>query len=276
MKTLEEVGYIASRPLELAFNFLASEAPYSGARTVLLEGPPGSGKTAFGEAVSRALGARFVYGLLHEWSGPEDLFNGVNVGAVVRGEGDVEEPGVLLQAARLSQSGRCVLLLDEVDKASPAVEALLLDWLQSGRVPVRPGVHEVARLDRVAVVITSNGYRPLSGALLRRCRRVVVPALPAEVEREILAKKTGAPVGLVKVLQRAGTGVAQAEGGPVSVQELGNALTELLDSAESLEDVRFILQAWLPKTQEGMFYLASPDGQEAIRRVWAEVAQARK
>lgn len=131
MKGLKEVGYYASRPLELAFGFLASEALYSGARAVLLEGVPGSRKTAFGEAVASALGAALVYGLLHEWSGPEDLFHGINVGAVVRGEGDVEEPGVLLQATQLSQTGQVVLLLDEVDKASPAVEALLLDWLQS-------------------------------------------------------------------------------------------------------------------------------------------------
>ena len=43
--------------------------------------------------------------------------------------------------------------LDEMDKAPESFEALFLDWLQTGRVPGKPGEHLYTNLDRFGVVL---------------------------------------------------------------------------------------------------------------------------
>jgi MoxR-like ATPase len=267
-------GYIPSPELQLAARALLSHRN-GGAAALLLTGPPGAGKSAFAEALARAIGAELVVCQLHAWSDADELFVGVDVASAVAGDAEhVRQDGVLARVARIAeQRDRVVLLLDELDKASEHTEALLLDWLQSGRVPIRPGVHLRTRLDRVMVVATSNDQRPLSEALMRRFRRVEMRPLPLEVIERIVGDRSGAPKGVVTLGVRAAQEVARAEGNSaLSPQEIAHAVREAWEIATSAQEVRMVLAAWAART---------PAGREAARRsalipaLWAEIKRGR-
>src|SRR5262249_24851564 len=81
-----------------------------------------------------------------------------------------------------------VLLIDEIDKADPEVEAFLLEVLSDFQVSV-PELGTLKARNRPAVVLTSNRARDLSEALLRRCLHLFVDFPGAEKEAEIIALK---------------------------------------------------------------------------------------
>lgn len=174
-------------------------------RQVLLTGQPGTGKTAFSAYIAEQMEAKDLYFLCHAWVSDEDLFNVLDIAALAVGIQEREQAwthGILRQAAEASQSGKVVLCLDEIDKTSPKVEALLLDFLQTGRVPLPDHRLIQARQENLVVILTSNGQRQLSDALLRRVFRMEVPFLPAHVEHDLLRKSTGAAMPLIKAVHR--------------------------------------------------------------------------
>jgi len=272
-KQLLSVGYEARREELLALAG-ALQAQGGGARALLLEGPPGCGKTAMAESTAKALDAPLVYHLLHSWSGDDDLFVGVDVAAAVAGDSEhVRQDGVLAVAARLSQThDRVVVCLDEIDKAPERVEALLLDWLQSGRVPVRPGEHLTTQLDRVVIVLTSNGARPLGDALLRRCRRVQMRPLPEDTCVRLISERAHVPQGIARLTWRAMRALAQAEDTVLSVQEGTRCAEELCAIAENVADVRSILSGWAARTNEGHRAAVAAN----VSTLWGEIIASRR
>ena len=100
----------------------------------------------------------------------------------------------LLRALR--GDGPRVLLIDEVDRADEAFEALLLEVLSDFQVSV-PELGTVRAETPPVVVITSNRTRGLSDALKRRCLYLHVAPPSLEKERAILERKVPALDGAV-------------------------------------------------------------------------------
>ncbi|MBI3025329.1 MAG: MoxR family ATPase [Candidatus Tectomicrobia bacterium] len=198
-------------------------------KPLLLEGPPGVGKTEIARLWALATGSPLVRlqcyeGLdearaLYEWSyGKQILYSQLlreKVGEVLGGAGTLEEavarlkgqadvffsmdfllPRPLMRA--LLSPERAVLLVDEVDRSDEEFEAFLLEMLQDFQVSV-PELGTVRAVHRPRVVLTSNDTRELADALRRRCLYLYIDYPGVEEEAAILAAR--AP-GLPEALRR--------------------------------------------------------------------------
>src|SRR6266700_2917965 len=104
----------------------------------------------------------------------------------------------LLDAIRGEQPA--VLLIDEVDRADEALEAVFLECLGEYQVSV-PEIGTYTAKTPPYVVLTSNNTRDLSAALKRRCLHLFLDYPDAERELEIVrSKQTGLPEAAARQL----------------------------------------------------------------------------
>ena len=254
-------------PVMLEVVFLASRMH----KPVLVEGPPGCGKTELAYAIAAA--AETVVERVQCYQGiTEEKIIGKFDEALQRlfleiegkklGETwsevrhrlhtlDFFAEGPLLRALRYLERP-CVMLIDEVDKTDHQIEAFFLEAFSAWQITV-PKLGTVSAISKPFVVLTSNEERRLGDPLRRRCFYLRFEYPSIEQEREILAvqgKQTsvqgnGQLVGLAHALR--GWNMEK----PPSIAEMLDLAQALgiLGTDEILHEHRDLLLPLLAKTE---------------------------
>ncbi|KGN38274.1 ATPase [Knoellia subterranea KCTC 19937] len=177
-------------------------------RPLLVEGEPGTGKTALAEALASACGVPLIRLQCHEgidasqalydWDFPRQILHLRAIEAVdgTRSLEDAESGLfderflVARPILRALREAPAVLLVDEIDRADDEFEAFLLEVLSTWQVSI-PEFGTVRATTPPLVVLTSNRTREVHDALKRRClyQWLEHPSL----ERELAIVRSRAP-----------------------------------------------------------------------------------
>jgi MoxR-like ATPase len=278
---LREAKYVTD-PITLQVVFLAARMQ----KPLLIEGPPGCGKTELAYAVAAAGGTTVERLQCYEGITEEKAIGKFDESlqrifletqkerlgenwCVIRERLhslDFFSEGPLLRALR-HKTRPCVLLVDELDKVDHAFEALLLEILSAWQVTV-PKLGTIKAETVPFVVLSSNEERRLGDPLRRRCMylRFDYPTVEREVEILKVRSESQEPALLGQM-----AGLAHALRGwnmekPPSIAEmldLAEAL-RLLGVKEIMPDQRDVLLPLLAKTEGDRGRLLLREGFEGL------------
>lgn len=198
---LDGLGYVADDELATAlFLLLKLQKP------LLLEGPPGVGKTEIAQVLAQLLGTRLIRlqcyeGLdinaaVYEWNYQKQLL-GIKLQegsslSVEEKEHHIFSNEYLLKRPLLEsimeREQSPVLLIDELDRSDEQFEAFLLELLSVFQISI-PELGTIKAKHRPYVILTSNRTRELSDALKRRCLYHWIDYPGLEKEMSIVQKK---------------------------------------------------------------------------------------
>ncbi|MEP3347805.1 MAG: MoxR family ATPase [Litoreibacter sp.] len=165
-------SYVATDDLTVAVN-----AAVTLERPLLVKGEPGTGKTELARQVSSALGLEMIEWHiksttkaqqgLYEYDAVSRLRDSQLGDEKVHDVANYIKRGKLWQA--FSRDDKCVLLIDEIDKADIEFPNDLLQELDRMEFHVYETGETVKARQRPIVIITSNNEKELPDAFLRRC-----------------------------------------------------------------------------------------------------------
>lgn len=211
----ESLGYIASDSIvDAVYSALATNSP------ILVDGPAGVGKTELAKVIATMQNANFIRLQCYDGIGPNEVLYDMDrnkmqsyttmlvqhVKAMVHGktwdeaiktiktqkfyeseEFLIKRP--VLQSIAPNDDRYQVLLVDEIDKASDKIEALLLEVLSdfSVSVPELGRTYHCKENMKPIIIITSNNVRELGEPLRRRCTYIYIDYPSIEIEQKIIS-----------------------------------------------------------------------------------------
>ncbi len=200
IKKLDSLGYVVEEEFAtILLLMLKLKKP------LLLEGPPGVGKTEASQIIASYLNTKLirlqcyegldVNSAIYEWNYQKQLLSIKLTESSALSSAEKESyifgdefllKRPLLQAITESDKAP-VLLIDEIDRADEEFEAFLLELLSAYQISI-PEMGTIKANHLPIVVLTSNRTRELSDALKRRCLYHWVPYPEFQKELAIINK----------------------------------------------------------------------------------------